>query len=58
MEKTAEQKLRERRVRIRQIGGDDGYQWCFLVDNIIRYSGMTRSEALWRRTRYIQTGEQ
>lgn len=50
-------KQRVRRVRIRQIGGDDGYQWCLIVDGITRYSGMTRREAEWRRKRFIETGE-
>jgi hypothetical protein len=41
----------DRRVRARQIGGDDGYQWCVLVDGRVKWSGMTRREAEWRVTR-------
>lgn len=52
-----EQRARQRRVRIRQVGGDDGYQWCLIIDGVARYSGMTRSEAEWRRKRFIDTGE-
>jgi len=48
---------RTHRARIRQVGGDDGYQWCLIIDGIARYSGMTRSEAEWRRRRFIDTGE-
>lgn len=48
---------RARRARIRQIGGDDGYQWCLLIDGVVRYAGMTRAEAGWRRTRFIKSGE-
>lgn len=37
------------RVRMRQIGGDDGYCWCVLVDGQVKWDGMKRSEAAWRR---------
>ena len=50
---TKEQRKRTKEVRIRQIGGDDGYQWCLLIRGRVAYSGMTRSEASWRRQRYI-----
>lgn len=36
-------------VTMRQIGGNDGYQWCVLVRGHIKWSGMTKSEAKWRR---------
>lgn len=52
-----ERRARARRVRIRQIGGDDGYQWCLLIDGAVRYAGMTRAEAGWRRTRFVESGE-
>lgn len=42
-----------RRVRIRQIDGDDGYQWCLTVDGQVTYTGMTRSEAEWRRQKKL-----
>lgn len=54
---TKEQSARKRRVRIRQVGGDDGYQWCLIVDGVVRYSGMDRREAEWRRRRFIEDGE-
>lgn len=53
----ADERARARRARIRQIGGDDGYQWCLLIDGVVRYTGMTRAEAGWRRTRFIKSGE-
>lgn len=54
---TKEERARARRVRIRQIGGDDGCQWCLIIDGAVRYSGMTRREAEWRRARFIQEGK-
>ena len=53
---TPEQRARMRRVRIRQIGGDDGYQWCLIIDGKQHIHGMDRREAEWRRTRFIQEG--
>jgi hypothetical protein len=41
------------RVTIRQIGGDDGHQWCVMVDGRVKWDGMTRAEAKWRRDREI-----
>ena len=51
-----EQRARARRVRIRQVGGDDGYQWCLIIDGKQYIGGMDRREAEWRRTRFIQEG--
>jgi hypothetical protein len=42
---------RKPKVTIRQIGGDDSYQWCVIVDGRIKWDGMTRSEAQWRKRR-------
>ena len=42
---------KQERVTIRQIGGNDGYQWCVLVDGLIKWSGMQRMEAKWRAMR-------
>ena len=36
------------RVTVKQIGGDDGYQWCVLVDGRVKWNGMSKSEAKWR----------
>lgn len=47
---------RKKHTRIQQVDGDDGYQWCLIVRGRIVYSGMTRSEAVWRRDRYINEG--
>ena len=41
------------RVTMRQIGGDDGYCWCVLVDGRVKWSGMTRNEADYERKREI-----
>ena len=37
------------KVTIKQIGGDDGYQWCVLVNGKVKWNGMTRQEAMWRK---------
>jgi hypothetical protein len=42
------------KVTIRQIGGDDGYQWCVLIDGRVKWNGMTRREAEWRRQKEIE----
>lgn len=42
------------RVTMKQIGGDDGYQWCVLVDGQVKWNGMTRGEATWRRDKERQ----
>lgn len=44
----------ERRVTMRQIDGDDGFQWCVLVDGRVKWNGMTRAEASWRRKQEIE----
>ncbi len=53
---TPEQRARARRVRIQQVGGDDGYQWCLIIDGRQHIRGMDRREAEWRRARFIQEG--
>ena len=50
-------RARQRRVRIRQVGGDDGYQWCLVIDGRSVMSGMTHSEAKSRRRRFIESGK-
>lgn len=52
----AEQKNRAKRVRIRKWGGDDIYSWAMFVDGQVSYSGMSKSEAEWRRRRFIDEG--
>lgn len=54
---TEAKRARTKRVRMKQLEGDDGYQYCLIIDGFVRYSGMTRSEASWRRARFIQSGE-
>lgn len=40
---------KKQRVTIKQIGGDDGYCWCVLVDGRVKWDGMQRREAQWRQ---------
>lgn len=54
---TSEQKARTKAARIRKHGGDDLYSWALLINGRIAYNGMSRSEATWRRDRYINKGE-
>lgn len=51
-----EQKARKKQVRIAKHGGDDMYSWALFLNNRVAYSGMSRSEATWRRDRYINNG--
>ena len=44
----------ENRVKARQIGGDDGYSWCVLIDGNVKWNGMTRDEAAWRKKKEIE----
>ena len=37
------------RVTTRQIGGDDGFQWCVLIDGRVVMSGMSRREAQYEK---------
>jgi len=37
------------KITIKQIGGNDGYCWCLLVNGRVKYNGMTRNEAEWRQ---------
>lgn len=41
-------KPRKPKATYRQIGGDDGYQYCVLIDGRVKWNGMTRDEARWR----------
>jgi hypothetical protein len=41
-------KPRVPKVTCRQIGGDDGFQWCVLINGRVKWNGMSRSEAEWR----------
>lgn len=36
------------RVVCRKHGGDDLYSWAVFVDGVLRWNGMSRSEASWR----------
>lgn len=40
---------RKERVIMKQIDGDDGYCWCVIIDGRIKWDGMTKDEAKWRR---------
>ena len=46
--------MKKPKVTMKQIGGDDGYQWCVLIDGRVKWDGMTRNEAAWRRKREVE----
>lgn len=48
---------RKKSVRIMKWGGDDIYSWSMFLNGREVYSGMSKSEASWRRNRYIESGE-
>lgn len=54
---TADQKDRKKRSFIAKSGGDDAYSWSLFVDDREKYSGMSKSEASWRREKYISQGK-
>lgn len=39
------------RVTMRKHEGDDLYSWAVFVDGRVKWDGMSRSEATWRRDR-------
>lgn len=39
----------QRRVKMRKYQGDDLYSWAVFVDNFPKWTGMSRSEASWRK---------
>ena len=41
------------RVKARQIGGDDGYHYCLVIDHRVKMGGMTRSSAQHEMDRAI-----
>lgn len=45
------------KITIRQIGGDDGYQWAVLIDGRVKWDGMSRNEARWRRQQEVEALE-
>lgn len=55
-EVTPAQKQRRKEVRIAKHEGDDVYSWALFRHNFPVYTGMSRSEASWRRDRYISDG--
>jgi hypothetical protein len=48
---------RKKIAKIRKYKGDDKYSWALFIDGRVVYSGMSRSEATWRRDRYIREGK-
>lgn len=53
---TPEQKLRKKASRIGKYEGDDLYSWALFINGRANYTGMSRSEASWRRDRYVEDG--
>lgn len=45
---------RKRHSRIGHFEGDDVYSWALFIDGHPVYTGMSKSEAAWRRKRYIE----
>lgn len=39
------------RVTMRKYEGDDLYSWAVFVDGRLKWNGMSKSEATWRRDR-------
>ena len=54
---TLDQKDRKQHSRIAKYEGDDMYSWALFIRGRVAYCGMSRSEAAWRRKRYIESGE-
>ena len=57
METTEMEATRKKIAKIRKYKGDDKYSWALFIDGRVVYSGMSRSEATWRRDRYIREGK-
>ncbi len=36
------------KVTIKQVDGNDGYNWCVMIDGRVKWNGMQRREAQWR----------
>lgn len=53
---TPEQHARHKASTCRQVGGNDGRQYALIVNGRALYQGMTRTEAKWRRDRYVSAG--
>lgn len=58
-EKAAKQAQTDRRKHssYKKWDGDDAYSYALFIRGRVAYSGMSRSEAKWRRDRYVETGE-
>lgn len=41
--------LPKNRVKIRKDGGDDLYSWALFIDGKMKWNGMDRNEAEWRK---------
>lgn len=54
---TEAQKRRQKEVRISKHEGDDLYSWALFYNGHAVFTGMSRSEATWRRDRYISEGK-
>ncbi len=57
MPNAAEQKLRRKRSSVSKYEGDDLYSWALFVDGRAVYTGMSRSEAKWRRDIFVENGK-
>lgn len=50
------EKSRKKSAKIGKFEGDDLYSWALFINGRAVYTGMSRSEAAWRRDRYISEG--
>jgi hypothetical protein len=41
-------------VTIRKDGGDDMYSWALFIDGRMKWNGMSRNEAQWRKAREVE----
>lgn len=44
----------KRRIKVKQIGGDDGYHYCVIVGGTVRIRGCMRSEAYGHANQMIR----
>lgn len=50
-------KDRRKIAGIKKHEGDDLYSWALFINGRVAYSGMSRKEASWRKTRFIDEGQ-
>ena len=51
-------KKRYKFTTVRQVGGDDGYQWAIFVNGVERINGLTRREVSYYRDKFEHEEEE